>query len=182
MRNERGNAIALVLLILAVVSLVGAGALMMSRYDLKFSAALRSYDKGFNLADGASAISYRDIGAHDREQSQSLKADYQTNPSPSVTIHCQCIRSSECSAVPVTCPGGRCVKSEFGDFTAQVQIVDYRTGLKDDGDGWEAGSYYNENWNGMGVSQRAREKTTSTYMASNTTVLSNVLKKKQTGN
>jgi hypothetical protein len=186
MRNERGNAIALVLLILAVVSLVGAGALMMSRYDLKFSAALRSYDKGFNLADGGSTLSYRDLAKHDREQSLSLQADYQTNPPTPLTVYCSCIKSSDCSSTQFIeqgmCLSGRCVERQAGDFNSQVQIVDYRTALTADGDGWEAGAYYNENWNGLGVSERAKGRKTSAFMASNTTVQANVRKKKLTGN
>ncbi len=59
MRNERGNVIALVLLILSVVSLIGAGTMLMSKYDMKFSSAFTSYDKGFNLADGAALAAYR---------------------------------------------------------------------------------------------------------------------------
>jgi Tfp pilus assembly protein PilX len=179
MKNERGNAIALVLLILAVVSLVGAGALMMSRHDLRFSHALRSYDMGFNLADGAATISYRDLAKHDREQSLSLKADYETNTPNPKTVFCQCTQPGNCcTSSEASCP--RCVDRAAGNYYVNVQIVDYRTSLSNDGAGWEAGSYYNENWNGQGVAQRAPGKT-GAYATGNACVQANILKKKQTG-
>jgi Tfp pilus assembly protein PilX len=57
MRSEKGSAVALVLLVLGVISLIGVAALLQSRLDLRFATALQSYDKMFNLADGASKLS-----------------------------------------------------------------------------------------------------------------------------
>lgn len=59
--TESGIAVALVLLILALVTLVGAGLMAQSRMDSKYNAALRTYDKMFNLADGGAARSYGQI-------------------------------------------------------------------------------------------------------------------------
>jgi hypothetical protein len=67
MDNNRGSAIALVLMILAVVSLIGVGLIALSRVDVKFSAALKSYDKMFNLADGATTRAFYDLRKVDRE-------------------------------------------------------------------------------------------------------------------
>ena len=53
MVNNRGSAVALVLMILAVVSLIGVGLISLSRVDVKLTAALKGYDKVFGLADGA---------------------------------------------------------------------------------------------------------------------------------
>jgi hypothetical protein len=57
MKSQKGSAVALVLLILGVISLIGVAALLQSRLDLRFATALQSYDKMFNLADGAAKLS-----------------------------------------------------------------------------------------------------------------------------
>jgi PilX N-terminal len=67
MLNERGSAIAIVMLLLAVVSLLGAGLMVQSRLDGRITLAEKIHDKKFNLADGAvdlafSALKYVDSG------------------------------------------------------------------------------------------------------------------------
>jgi len=59
--NDRGNAVAIVLLVLGVVSLLGAGLLTQSRVDVKFVTSLKSHNTAFNLADGAAAIALSKI-------------------------------------------------------------------------------------------------------------------------
>lgn len=179
MRNERGNVIALVLLILAVVSLVGAGALMMSRYDLKFTGALKSYDKGFNLADGGATVSYRDLAKRDREQGLALKSDYRTNPPAALTIYCHCVNPANCATETAKATCARCIDRAAGNYDVTLQIIDYRTASTLQ-PGWEAGSYYNEFWNGNGVATRAPSQT-GTWRTANSTVQTNVSKTKQTG-
>jgi hypothetical protein len=65
MRNEKGSAIALVLLVLGVVSLVGAGFLVQTRFDTKFAQAQKSYDRSFGLADSAASYAFPEIMARD---------------------------------------------------------------------------------------------------------------------
>jgi hypothetical protein len=54
--NDRGNAVAIVLLVLAVTSLIGVGMLTQSRIDLKFVTSLKSHSTAFNLADSAATL------------------------------------------------------------------------------------------------------------------------------
>jgi len=54
--NDRGNAVAIVLLVLAVTSLIGVGMLTQSRMDLKFVTSYKSHTTAVNLADGAASI------------------------------------------------------------------------------------------------------------------------------
>lgn len=61
MNKERGMAVALVLLILAVVSLLGAGLMVQSIMNTRFSSAQKNYDKMFNLADGGATYGYNKI-------------------------------------------------------------------------------------------------------------------------
>lgn len=150
MKNERGNVIALVLLILSVVSLIGAGTMLMSKYDMKFTSAFKSYDRGFNLADGANAAAYRDLETHDREQDTAFKDP--NNPPPAWMIGCECKDWSKCKNNRASCP--KCFdstdtqKNIVGKFDINLQLLGYDTSPKP---GWELGSYYDEQWDGLGV-------------------------------
>jgi hypothetical protein len=68
MGNNNGSAMVLVVMILGVVSLIGVGLMSMSRLDIKFSAAIRNYDKMFNLADGANALAVKDLKTMNRQE------------------------------------------------------------------------------------------------------------------
>jgi Tfp pilus assembly protein PilX len=70
MLNDKGYAIVLVLLFLAVISLLGVGLMQMSRLDLQFTGAVKNYNKLFNLADGACAIAYEDLKGVGSRQGQ----------------------------------------------------------------------------------------------------------------
>lgn len=176
MKNEEGNVIALVLLILAVVSLVGAGALLMSRYDLKFTSAMKSYDKGFNLADGGATIAFRDLAKRDREQNLALKSDFQKNlPAPAV-IYCHCKNPGDCAFNKSTCE--RCIDRSVGNLDVRVQIIDYGTKPMP---GYETGSFFHEYWNGQGVASRAPGGSTGAWQTTNSIVETSVFKTKQTG-
>lgn len=65
MKNEKGSAIALVLLVLGVVSLVGAGLLLQTRYDTKFTQAQKNYERTFGMADTAASYAFPEILARD---------------------------------------------------------------------------------------------------------------------
>ncbi len=67
MNTNQGSAVAIVLMILAVVSLIGIGLLTQSRMDVQLTSAIRSQDKLFNLADGAASIAFQDasVFTHD---------------------------------------------------------------------------------------------------------------------
>ena len=56
MRNNRGYAIIVVLLILGLISILGASFLTMTRVDINFTGAAKNYDVLSNLADGACSI------------------------------------------------------------------------------------------------------------------------------
>jgi hypothetical protein len=67
MRNEKGSAIVIVLLVVGIISVAGVGLLIQSKFDTRFTSSLRSYDKVFNLADGGSylaseAVAYVETG------------------------------------------------------------------------------------------------------------------------
>jgi hypothetical protein len=59
--SNNGSAVAIVLMILAVVSLIGVGLLMQSKMDVRLTSAIRSHDRLFSLADGAASIGYKDV-------------------------------------------------------------------------------------------------------------------------
>jgi hypothetical protein len=150
MRNQKGNVIALVLLLLAVVSLVAAGALLISRQDMKFTAASKGYDRTFNVADGAATTAWRDLGTKDREGD--TKFTDPSNPPKPFTIACHCKGSF---ADPSLCTGSarstctRCVDKSQGDYDVKLQLLGYVTQTKP---GWEQGGYYEEMWDGNGYS------------------------------
>lgn len=56
MRNQKGSAVALVLLLLGLLSILAAGLLVQSQYDTKITRAQRNYDRYLNLADGAATM------------------------------------------------------------------------------------------------------------------------------
>jgi hypothetical protein len=59
MRNNKGSAVAMVLLVLAVVTLIGLALMSQSLVDIQFTTSVKSYEKMFNLADGAAEIAYK---------------------------------------------------------------------------------------------------------------------------
>jgi hypothetical protein len=72
MKSQNGSAVVMVLLILGVITLLGAGLMVQTRYDVKFNRAQGSYDKMLNLADGAAKVSlfgvtYQTPGAYSGE-------------------------------------------------------------------------------------------------------------------
>lgn len=62
MKNEKGAAIALVLLILGVVSLILAGVVVQRQFDTRLNMAQSNRSKMFNLADGAASMAFTQVG------------------------------------------------------------------------------------------------------------------------
>ncbi len=75
--NERGNAVAIVLMVLAIVSLLGVGLLTQSRIDMKFVTSFKSHNTVFNLADGAASLALTRV-------SFTMAPMYDGNPAPTL--------------------------------------------------------------------------------------------------
>jgi hypothetical protein len=75
--NERGNAVAVVLMVLAIVSLLGVGLLTQSRIDMKFVTSFKSHNTVFNLADGAASLALTRV-------SFTMAPQYDGNPAPTL--------------------------------------------------------------------------------------------------
>jgi hypothetical protein len=162
MFDNRGSVILLIMLLLGVVTLVGVGALVMSRYDLKLTSSLKSYDKGFNLADGAATLAFRDLSQRDREQDTALTDP--ANPPGAITIFCHCQNSSYCTVLTGTSPNTRdtcvrCVDRSVGNFDTQIRIMGYTTQPQE---GYEWGTHTAEFWTGIGLATPVK---TSAYNA-----------------
>lgn len=61
LKEEKGSAIAMVLMILAVLSMMGAGLMLQTQYDLGFTSSLDNSDRIAGLADGAAAKAVKSI-------------------------------------------------------------------------------------------------------------------------
>jgi hypothetical protein len=135
--NQRGMAVAMVLLILAIVSLLGAGLMVQSRLDVKFNSAKRAYDKAFNMADGGVAVAYTDI---------LLKEVAKFDQEPS----------------PTEINPGHAALSDQSKWYSYKLLKGYSTDPADMA-GWEAGpgaGYHVEFWIGNGISQRLSSQKT----------------------
>lgn len=124
---------AIVLMVLGVVSLIGVALLTQSRLDIQFTSSLKSYDKMFNLADGASAISFQDLWRKNR--------DVGYLPTDSTLGRVTLFSDQTIVGVP-----------EAGKYTAAVELsgasTDPRLSV-----GWESG-YFPEFWRGEGTGMR----------------------------
>lgn len=67
MKNEKGSAVAIVMLVLGVASLVAVALLTQARLDVQLSSSVKSYDKMFALADGAATIAFSDLKKINRD-------------------------------------------------------------------------------------------------------------------
>jgi hypothetical protein len=137
--NNQGSAIAIVLLFLAVLSLMGVGLLTQSRLDVRLTAAIKSYSKMFNLADGASMMAYKELKTTNQNvafnnsmQPVTYKVVDDTNPSKFI----------EGIEVPGT-----------GKYSANTKCIGYSTDSQDTA-GWEVGEYFAEFWLAEGKSER----------------------------
>ncbi len=123
----------------------------MSRYDLRFTAAMRSYDQSFNLADGGSTLGFRYIGTADPEKyylkdedGSSVKSDIAQNPPQphviGVIVWMKAAANAVLDAVPYNClkEAGktkytctRCVDRTGREYTGSIQFIGYTTDLKE---------------------------------------------------
>jgi hypothetical protein len=151
-RNQRGNVIAIVLLLLAVVSIAAVGSLVITRYEIKFTTAAQSYDRGFNLADGAVVSAFADLKNKNREiQTKPTLLPTDTAYAPAITIGCPCFDWSQCKDDTTRKSCTKCIDSNAGDYLVQVQLLSYSTAPQM-AYGWDPSSYYCQYWAGYGTS------------------------------
>ena len=132
MIDNRGSAVALVLMILAVVSLAGVALMTQSRLDIRLTSSIKNYDKMFSLADGGSAISFQDLLSRNREVPYT-----KDNPGQVALFTSQAV-----AGVP-----------EAGKYSANVILTGYSTNPQDSA-GWDVSQYYPEFWIGRGKGKR----------------------------
>jgi Tfp pilus assembly protein PilX len=152
-RNQRGNVIAIVLLLLSVVTLAAIGSLVVTRYDMKFTNAAKSYDRGFNLADGAAVTGYQDLRTHDREQSTAFTDP--NNPPVAFIIGCPCADWTLCSNATSRQTCVKCIDATVGDYLIKLQLMGYTTTPQLSA-GWDTASYFAEYWSGYGTSSPSK--------------------------
>ena len=127
--NNRGSAIAIVLLVLALVTLLGVGLIMQYRLDLQLTSSLKSYDMMFGLADGGSSVGFNDLYRNREAAISSVTGTWTYD------------------VVPLRTEG------TLGQYRAQVRLTGYSTSPADAA-GFDIGSYYPEYWLGRGEGSR----------------------------
>lgn len=85
MKDQRGSAVAIVLMLLAAAGLLGAGLMLQSQLNNKMTAAKSGLNQSLNLADGAARLAFQEIGKQTTELIESsLTAktyeDYASSP------------------------------------------------------------------------------------------------------
>jgi len=115
------------------------GLLTQSRLDIRLTAALKSYSKMFNLADGASMIAFKELNPIDKN----VEFDSSMNP-----VAYKVVDDTDPSKFieDVELPG-------TGKYTATNKCVGYSTDPQDTA-GWEVGEYFVEFWLAEGKSER----------------------------
>ena len=136
MIDNRGSAVAIVLMILAVVSLAGVALLTQSRLDIRLTSSIKNYDKLFSLADGGSTISFQDLRTQNRE------LQYPNNNQVALYTNQR-----------VWLDPGNTKYSEVGTYSADGILHGYSTDPRDS-QGWDVSQYYPEFWIGRGSGQR----------------------------
>jgi hypothetical protein len=165
MKNEKGSAIAIVLLVLAVVSIVGAGLLLQSRYDEKITQAQKNYDRTFGLADGAASYAFPEILARD-------SVLYKGGPTVVWTRFLGPSGPSETAiALKVDIQGTTGKQVSVGTAVARIIIEGYNTDPQEM-PGWELGTaegYHVQFWVAEGTGKRESTESippeTAVYMA-----------------
>lgn len=126
---------------------------MVTRYDTKYTSASKSYDRGFNLADGAAVTAYQDMKNSSPEILEARLSPPFTDPNnipPAVTVGCPCVDWTQCKTATARKACNKCIDSTVGDYTAQEQLMGYSTKAQASV-GWEAGTYYAQYWSGYGT-------------------------------
>jgi hypothetical protein len=128
--GERGVAVALVMLILALVTLAASGMVLQSRLDTKHNRALSNYDKMFNLADAGA-----------------IRAFYQIQLTESVGFSGESVYTTVDTGASAT----------MGQWQSKMAIKGYSTDPQDT-PGWGLGQgsgYHMQFWIGEGSGTRA---------------------------
>jgi hypothetical protein len=138
-RSNRGSAVAIVLLILAVTSLIGLGALTQSRLDVRMTSSISNYHMKFGLADGAATVAYYDLKMLNRD----MKYDKGGQP----WIYCK--KGDNWDGDDI-----KNISTKAGTYSSKVKC----TGASTDptaAPGWEIGEFYPEYWLAEGEGTRA---------------------------
>jgi len=146
MEQERGSAIAIVLLVLGVLSLIGAGLLTRSKLDMMSATSIQSYDKIFSLADGAAAMGVRDLRSPDLNLGEQWRYPESAYPGPSSLLEgllaagTYGLVSSLCGSVP-----------GIGAYETRLTLTSYSGPPP----GWPVGEkVYTQYWTVKGTGKR----------------------------
>ena len=132
--NQNGSAVALVLVVLGVVSLIGAAALLQSQHSLWSATAKQTYDKMFYLADGASQVATQELSRLDDDPVVTVGSTGKLEPYRSI------VDDAEIKTV--------------GEYLAQMVFYNYDTSLEA-AKGWEE-DYYVQHWDCQGYAKMRR--------------------------
>jgi hypothetical protein len=150
--NERGNAVAIVLMVLAIVSLLGVGLLTQSRIDMKFVTSFKNHNTTFNLADGAASLAFTRV-------SFSMAPPYDGNPAPTL------LNATYTTPQPVRASGDP-TGSALSDRGTYWPIMIFRGPITDPTKmaGWELGKEGRslESWVAQGSGKRRDQRFTGT--------------------
>jgi hypothetical protein len=159
MANNRGSAVAIVLLILGVSSLVGVALLSRTKLDVQVSSSVSTYDRIFGAADGGSTVALMDLKTYDRTFEYN-KGDTETNVPPvivqgkGVDEDGNTVTSTQLKDQALL-PSGRAPKGyDAPRYTSQVQFTGFTTDPGSFG-GWEVGEFYPEYWRGEGKGKKS---------------------------
>ena len=142
MANDKGSAVAIVMLVLGVASLIGVALLHQTRLDIQVTSAVTSYNKLFSLADGGSAIAFKDLRDYNREFTYTEGEEKYRFVYPAATSW------NEDVAYQKLVEGGY---SKPISYSAIIRLRGFTTDPTET-PGWDISEYYPEFWVGEGVS------------------------------
>jgi hypothetical protein len=135
MNTQNGSAVVMVLLILGVLSLLGAGLMVQTRYDVRFNRAQGSYDKMINLADGAAKVSLYGVSYEAPPAYSGEGAQVPINPTEAGTWNT--------------------TQESIGKWQSQAWFLGATLNPQDMA-GWEIGTgYYGQFWVAQGAGNRS---------------------------
>ena len=162
MGNNRGSAVAIVLLILGVSSLVGVALLSRSKLDVRVASSVSTYDRIFGAADGGSTIGLMDLKTYDRtfeyNKGDTIGESGDIKPvvvqGKGVDENGNTLTSTQLKDQALL-PSGRAPKGyDAPRYTSQVQFTGFTTDPGSFG-GWEVGEFYPEYWRGEGKGKKS---------------------------
>lgn len=150
--NERGNAVALVLMVLAVITLLGLGLMTQTKIDNKFVGAYKSYDSMFNLADGASQLAYK--WWNDNKQGPQFQVkDYRGGGFSISPYAGPRWAKADGTSVDAVYPAPSGTLWSAGSFWPVVVFLGTGENPADTA-GWEAGTFVTQYWICQGIGRR----------------------------